>query len=230
MGKQGIHFMIAATAVAGAIHVLAWLVDSCSRTIITKALIDGTAASCGEFWLNRYQSMIAGLVALLGAWLTIRTMRHQTAVSRADDADRRLSRYVAAVKNMMSALQDVDQPHPDNSDFDRCFKTLEAYEKVADDASISEAMADGILGEDARMLAFLKNTADKRASGLVFGRDTTSEAMVLDPLCFALLESFNRRQDRLRRGATVEELRAIVLIDRGEVYRSIQEKRPPILD
>ena len=49
------------------------------------------SSSCVEFWLNRYQALLAGLAALMAAWITVNAIRHQTETTRVEEAERALN-------------------------------------------------------------------------------------------------------------------------------------------
>jgi hypothetical protein len=50
------------------------LLDACQATVVDKVV---SPFECIEFWLNRYQTLVAGIAAFVGAWLTVRTVRNQ---------------------------------------------------------------------------------------------------------------------------------------------------------
>jgi hypothetical protein len=68
------------------------------------------ALTRAEFWLNRYQTLIAGLIALAGAWWTVRAMQRQTESVRSDAAERALTRYAVALQTVMQKYQAVRPP------------------------------------------------------------------------------------------------------------------------
>jgi len=60
--------------------------DFCSAPIIANA-VPAQALACLEFWLNRYQSLIAGTLALAGALATVEAIRRQ--IRQADRLEER---------------------------------------------------------------------------------------------------------------------------------------------
>src|SRR4051794_32610977 len=93
LGKQ---FLLGVVLLGIAINLFVWAGYSCSSPSWAK-IIDLGSGSCAEFWFNRYQTLIAGFAALGGAWITVAAMRQQAETARADEADRRLTRYAASL-------------------------------------------------------------------------------------------------------------------------------------
>ena len=58
--------------------------QSCQSGSWKLVVGQATSSSCVEFWLNRYQTLLAGLAALLAAWVTVTAIRHQTQTARVD--------------------------------------------------------------------------------------------------------------------------------------------------
>lgn len=64
-------------SIAVALHLYLWLEPACtlqSRRIVMKA---SGGVGCVEFWLNRYQTLLTGILAIAGAAGTIMVTRHQ---------------------------------------------------------------------------------------------------------------------------------------------------------
>src|SRR4051812_47260685 len=64
-----------------AIALLAVAIHFTEQMLLTgcksPAAVASNPISCVDFWLNRYQTLVSGLIALFAAWLTVRTIRHQ---------------------------------------------------------------------------------------------------------------------------------------------------------
>jgi hypothetical protein len=57
---------------------MAWLMNWLSASCLLSAVGDTRPINCVEFWLNRYQTLIAAIVALIAAIATIIAVRYQT--------------------------------------------------------------------------------------------------------------------------------------------------------
>ena len=77
MTAGGRNFLIGALAFAATLNVTFWLIWSCDVPTWAK-LIEQSGGSCPEFWFNRYQTLVAGTAALIGAWITVRASRQHT--------------------------------------------------------------------------------------------------------------------------------------------------------
>src|SRR3954469_24123855 len=53
----------------------------CESPLVKKAISEGEFGWCAEFWLNRYQSLLGTLVAIVAAWLAWRAVNKQIAVA-----------------------------------------------------------------------------------------------------------------------------------------------------
>ena len=49
--------------------------QSCQSGSWKQLVGQASSSSCVEFWLNRYQTLLAGLAALLAAWITVNAIR-----------------------------------------------------------------------------------------------------------------------------------------------------------
>ncbi|QGY01492.1 hypothetical protein MMSR116_05930 [Methylobacterium mesophilicum SR1.6/6] len=54
----------------------------CDLTFVQKAITDGQAAGCVEFWLNRYQTLLSGILALASAIIAAILLQRQVAANR----------------------------------------------------------------------------------------------------------------------------------------------------
>src|SRR6476619_6125296 len=75
--------------------------QSCQAGSWKQLLGQASSSSCVEFWLNRYQTLLAALAALLAAWITVNAIRHQTETARVDEAERALNEYEVASLEVM---------------------------------------------------------------------------------------------------------------------------------
>jgi hypothetical protein len=228
MTQAGKNFMIGAIIVALAINVGFPLIWSCASPSWSK-LIDAGGGSCVEFWLNRYQTLIAGLAALGGAWITIRTMQRQTETLRSDEADRRLSSYASALLSIMEQHENAKAPAEGES-----MAEAEANLRRLNDTTDGigrQAMLDSIMGPDKAMVAMFINACRFSALGRVYGNSETLQYTKLTwPLYTALTNGIMKRRSMLSEGAKVSDLYTLSTIDHKEVGRAfIEDRRPDIV-
>src|SRR3974390_312844 len=81
--------------------------QSCQTGSWKQLVGQGSSSSCIEFWLNRYQTLLAGLVALFAAWITVNAIRMQTETARVDEAERALNQYAIAILEVMQKYEAV---------------------------------------------------------------------------------------------------------------------------
>ena len=84
--------------------------QSCQSGSWKQLVGQASSSSCVEFWLNRYQTLLAGLAALLAAWITVNAIRHQTETARVDEAERALNEYAVAILEVMQKYEAVPLP------------------------------------------------------------------------------------------------------------------------
>jgi hypothetical protein len=110
-----------------------------------KLLDQASSTSCVESWLNRYQTLLAGLAALLAAWITVNAIRHQTETTRVDEAERALNQYAAALLEVMQKYEAVPVAlsHETRQDAERLFQALN---DATDAPTIRTAMIDSVVG------------------------------------------------------------------------------------
>jgi uncharacterized protein len=118
-----------------------------------KLLSQSSSTSCIEFWLNRYQTFLAGLAALLAAWITINAIRHHTETARVDEAERALNQYAAALLDLMQKYEAVPLAlsHETRQDAERQFQALN---DATDAPTIRTAMMDSPPSPEAHPVAF----------------------------------------------------------------------------
>ena len=83
------------------IDALIFMNLNCAQSGYAELIRSTAGGSCPEFWFNRYQTLIAAMIALLGAAITVNAMWRQTEAMRADEAITRLARYSGAFLDMM---------------------------------------------------------------------------------------------------------------------------------
>jgi hypothetical protein len=88
-----------ATFLACALGFAVWSSISpglCTAPPVEKALADKEFGWCFEFWLSRYQTLIGGLAAFVGAYLTVQAVRSQIQqADRLEDERRERESYAA---------------------------------------------------------------------------------------------------------------------------------------
>jgi hypothetical protein len=226
MTNAGRMFLWAAAGFGLLIDLIISMTFTCTGNMVSAAINAGSAANCAEFWINRYQTLVAGTAALLGALITVRAMMRQTEMGRSDDADRRLARYAGAILNLMQ--RQTEAVSTDDLEHDAAlFKSVDV---ASDDTSIREAMIDGAMGEDSKMLAFFVNACRHSALAKIYEHPDPPYENVVLPLYMALTNGIVKRQSMLRSGHKVSDLHSLSTIDQGEVQAAFLEGRVPILD
>jgi hypothetical protein len=224
MTKDGRRFLVGSVFVGLGINIGFWLIQSCDAPLWLK-LIEAGGGSCAEFWLNRYQTLIGGGAALAGAWITIRAMYRQSETLRSDEADRRLSRYAAALLSVMEKHENA-KPIPDGE------PTAEGEAYLRDlnattDGDARQAMTDGIMGPDKSMVALFINSCRFSAIAKVFGRPDNRHTNMTWPLYMALTNGITVRQAMLLKGAKISDLYDLSTIDHKEVQRAFVANEMP---
>ena len=100
--------------------------QSCQSGSWKLVVGQATGSSCVEFWLNRYQTLLTGLAALLAAWVTVTAIRHQSQTARVDEAERALNEYAVAILEVMQKYEAVPVAlsHETRQDAERRFRLL----------------------------------------------------------------------------------------------------------
>ncbi|WP_457488901.1 hypothetical protein [Tardiphaga sp. P5_C10] len=221
--------MAGAVAFAAAIHVLSWLVQSCAQPVVLKAMSDGAAASCGEYWLNRYQSLLAGLVAILSAWLTIGGMRHQTEAARGDTAIKSLSEYAAAIGAIMGRFTAVEPRSNPNVTNERREIATRALRESIDNPIVQRALTDPIIGGDGGALALFMNLAISAALYPQAGDMAERQPWLLVwPLYMDLTNSIAQRQALIMSGKPTAHLYKMSRINQRK-YRDAYISGGPVV-
>jgi hypothetical protein len=83
----------------------------CTAPPLEKALADKELGWCFEFWLNRYQTLIAGVFALVGAFLTVQAVRGQIQQADRLEEERRERESYAARAALPLALSGITITH-----------------------------------------------------------------------------------------------------------------------
>jgi hypothetical protein len=185
-----------------------------------------SSASCVEFWLNRYQTLLTGLAALLAAWITINAIRHQTETARVDDAERALNQYAVALLEVMQKYEAVPVAlsHETRQDAERRFQALN---DATDAPTIRTAMIDSVVGGDQPMIAQFLNCCRFAAASRVNARVERRYSNMVWPLYAALCDGLNRRKALLRNGTGVTALYDLSTINPKEVQQAFVEEREP---
>jgi hypothetical protein len=211
------------------IDALIFMNLSCVQPGYADLIRNTAGGSCPEFWFNRYQTLIAALIALLGAAITVNMMWRQTEAMRADEAVTHLARYLSAFLDLMIRYHDLE-PMQDNEKVEDAQPRIRDFDNSTDVQTIREAMTDAALGPD----RFVVGTFVARMRGAAFVQfygqpDTAVNAISVDPLYRALCDSVGQRRGLLREGVTVYDISKIALIDANEINEAHREKRKPLL-
>jgi hypothetical protein len=194
-----------------------------------KLLSQASSTSCLEFWLNRYQTLLAGLAALLAAWITVNAIRDQTKTARVDEAERALNQYAAALLEVMQKYEAVPVAlsHETRQDAERRFQALN---DATDAPTIRTALIDSVIGGDQPMIAQFLNCCRFAAASRVNARVERRYSNLVWPLYAALCEGINRRKALLHKGTGVTDLYGLSTINPKEVQRAFIEEREPVWD
>ena len=142
------------------------------QTMAAPFIAKGEALGDVEFWLNRYQTLIAACIALFAAWITVTETRRHAEQSRRDNAERALTRYSMLILDVMDRYGQVFVPQDEAEALTR----LKAFQDATDDVGIRSAMADSLFGRDQPMVAFFLNSARFAALAHAYGRDDDQKA------------------------------------------------------
>ena len=196
----------------------------------TPPLESARAASWPDYWLNRYQTLIAGIAALVAALIAVQLAWRQGGRARADQAEQALTRYATAILAVMRTHEAATPPSGDET-MEDAQKRLDALRDATDHPIMIAAMMDSVLGEDAPMIAMFNNSCRFSAVGHVYGKgDQTHHRNLIWPLYTALSNGISRRKALLREGARVSDLYTLSTIDQHECGRAFIEGRAPDLD
>jgi hypothetical protein len=203
--------------------------QSCQSGSWKLVVGQATSSSCVEFWLNRYQTLLAGLAALLAAWVTVTAIRHQSQTARVDEAERALNEYAVAILEVMQKYEAVPVAlsHETRQDAERRFQALN---DATDAPTIRTAMIDSVIGGDQPMIAQFLNCCRFAAASRVNARVERRYSNLVWPLYAALCDAINRRKALLRNGAGVTALYGLSTINPKEVQRAFIEEREPVWD
>jgi len=195
-----------------------------------KALVSQiSSSSCVEFWLNRYQTLLAGIAALLAAGITVSAIRHQAERSRVDEAERALNQYAVAVLEVMQKYEAVPVALSLETRLD-AERLFQALTDATDAPTIRTAMVDSVVGGDQPIIALFLNCCRFAAAGRVNARIERRYSNMVWPLYAALCDGFNRRKALLRNGTDVTALYGLSTINAKEVQRAFVEEREPVWD
>jgi hypothetical protein len=198
-----------------AVWLVPWLDQQCA-TLPTQTL----TAGCAEYWLHRYQTLVAGLLALFAALLVVREARRHLEVSRADQAERMLTALADAIVDIMQKHQAVWAIEPSQFDAHELLQRLEA---ATNRAEVKSGLVESLMGGDAAMLALYINHCRFSATRRTLRRDDqVVDSKSLWPLYVELTDSINQRKAALRNGANVSMLFEMSFIDRAKMTNQFQ--------
>jgi hypothetical protein len=202
---------------------------SCTQPLYAELIRATAGGSCPDFWFNRYQTLIAALIALLGAVVTVNALWRQTEAMRADQAEMRLARYSGAFLDVMIRYHDLE-PMRDNETEAEAKPRFRVFDDTTDAQAIREAMIDAALGLDRFIVGTFVSRTRLAALARFYGQpDTDANAISVDPIYRALCRSVLQRRELLREGVRVYDISKIALIDANEVTAAHREKREPLL-
>ena len=86
---------------------ISWAPHACDLKIVPAEIKDSNAFVCFEFWLNRYQTMLSGLLALIAGSFAYFAARSQIKSAESLEENRRQAEEVAARARLSLALSDI---------------------------------------------------------------------------------------------------------------------------
>jgi len=179
---------------------------SCTQPLYAELIRTTAGGSCPEFWFYRYQTLIAALIALLGAAVTVNAMWRQTEATRADAAEMRLARYSGAFLDVMIRYHELE-PMRDNETEAEAKPRYRAFDSTTDAQTIREAMIDAALGPDRFIVGtFVSRTRLAGLARFYEEPDAEANAISVDPIYRALCRSVLQRTELLREGARVYDI------------------------
>src|SRR5665809_23051 len=114
--------LILGLSMGGALVVM-WMAVAALRDA-TPSLENAGAVSWADYWLNRYQTLMTGVAALLAAGIAVAVTWRQGERARADEAERALNQYAVALLNVMNKHENASPPAADEK-FEDALKRLE---------------------------------------------------------------------------------------------------------
>lgn len=150
----------------------------------------------------------------------------QTQMTRADDADRRLTRYANALINLITRVNDAVSTESLEEDA----ALINNVNLASDDSAMREAMTDGAMGEDTKMIVLFANACRHSALAKVYEHPDPQHENMVVPLYMALTNGIIKRQAMLRTGRNVSDLYSLSTINQKEVADAYLEGRVPMLD
>lgn len=219
-------FWILVVLVILGINAFPAAVASCDAPAILQAIRASHSYSCAEYWLNRYQTLLAGLTAIAGAWMTVTAMNRQSEATRRDAATRRLSEYSAAISMVMRKFQMVplrEAAGPPDEGRERLVRDLH---EATINPTIMQGMTDSLLGPDASMLALFINSVIGAAEYPRAGDLAGGPVRLVWPLYMALTNGMTERQKLLSSGKSVADLQSEATINHRKFERAYMRGEP----
>src|SRR5262245_10942544 len=124
--------LVIAIALGAAASLLVWAIVAGAFTVPSEGGL-----------IYHYQTLIAGAAALAAALMTVRVMRQQIDVARADEADRALRQYASALMDVMER-HELATPADEGETLAEAKQRLEALIAATD--HLRSAMMDNLLG------------------------------------------------------------------------------------
>ena len=213
--------LVTVIVVAAAWALSVWMANKCQ-----SGALGSLGAGCLEYWLNRYQTLLAGLTAIAAAFITIRAAQHHLETVRADAADQRLASYAVALGDVLQKHEQVRRPGQDET-MQQAEERLQALKNVTESPTIRAAMIDNLLGRDQGMMALFVNCCRQSAETHLYNIPDRPCRLMVWPLYLKLSESINERRARLRNGVPVSSLYTLSMVDHAEFQRAFVEQRAP---
>lgn len=179
-----------------------------------------------EFLLNRYQTLIAGIFAIIAARMTVATIREQIKVQRQqietqqrDAADQRLTQYAVILRQFYDAWQAVRSAHSEYRD--RARETLTGFRARE---LLFAAMVDPLMGRDKNLVALLLHRIEMDALKAGDSGDGRPDQMIW-VLFIELTNGIETRRTLLQEGADVSSLHSIALVDEKKYLDAMETGR-----
>jgi len=173
-----------------------------------------------EFLLNRYQTLLTGIFAIIAAWMIVRAMRQQIQTQQRDTADLRLTEYAVAISQCHLAWQAFRGAVPDLR-----MQAFEALRQHYASATILAATVDPIMGKDRNMVSLFINrmAADVTQAG---EKSDTGADQLIWTLFLELTNAIEKRRRLLEESSEISPLYSMAIINEEKYRQAIATGQP----
>jgi hypothetical protein len=206
--------IVAASIAAGLLAIFLIEAIYTGRACKAPAYAAAGGWQCLEFWVNRYQTLLASLIALAAAALAYFSAISTAEQARSDVAADQMRTYSVGIRKVFQAYSDATRFNIDAPSRELAVKTCAS---VAKSEEMLAALVDPNFGPDVEVLSLFLN----RAASALPEHATTLWTAYLD-----VTAALERKQAFLRQGGRVDELPEMAVIDVGRYREAILAGRP----